>query len=66
MNKGLVWLLKSEKCYNSKPLLLKNFYFIKDFPRSESHITTIYKVRVKYGIINLQACLKWCVMSKFW
>ena len=54
------------KGYDSKTLLLKNFYFIKVFLRSESpNITTIYKVRVKYGIINLQACLKWCVMSKF-
>ena len=48
----------------SKSLLLKNF--IKVFLRSESpNITTIDKVRVKYGIINLQACLKWCVMSRF-
>ena len=54
------------KGYDFKTLLLKNFYFILDFLRSESpNIATTYKVRVKFGIINLQAGLKWCVMSKF-
>ena len=54
------------KGYDSKTLRLKNFYFIKDILRIEApNITTIYQVRVKYGIINLQAYLKWCVMSTF-
>ena len=50
--------LEIRKGYDSKTLLLKNFYFIQVFLRSESpNITTIYKVGVKYGIINSQACL---------
>ena len=53
------------KGYDFKTLLPKNFYFINDFLRVSPQILQPYIVRVKYGIINLQARIKWCVMSKF-
>ena len=52
------------KGYDSKTLLLKNFYFIKVFLRSESPNITTIQGASKLCHNKLASSLKWCVMSK--